>query len=285
MRQFHRLFKYCLRKSCLGLRCMTDFNEAKNSIDKTFIILDFLAKDNKPKSLKEIADGLNAPKSTLCGFLSKLQKQNAIVQDAYTGKYCMGIHMLELGNSYITSLDIITTAKPIMKEVADKCRKSVHLFMPDGMQSMLIAAEEPTNMQLKIVMTVGTRTAMYSNAAGRVFLADMTNSSIRKYIENVTFKTYTRFSVSSEEQFMKMINKTRKNGYGEDHNERNIGMHAIAFPIKNVRGEIRFALSVMGLCNKKSDNDIPLMIKECRKAAAILSAHMGYTETPNPAAK
>ena len=260
---------------------MTDFNEAKNSIDKTFIILDFLAKDNKPKSLKEIADGLNAPKSTLCGFLSKLQKQNAIVQDAYTGKYCMGIHMLDLGNSYIASLDIITTAKPIMKKVADKCKKSVHLFMPDDMECMLIAAEEPSNMQLKIVMTVGTRTAMYSNAAGRVFLADMSNSYIKKYLESVTFKTYTRYSVSNAEQFMKKINRTRQMGYGEDHNERNIGMHAVAFPIKNVRGEAKYALSVMGLCNKKSDNDIPLMIKECRKAAGILSAHMGYSEIDN----
>lgn len=254
----------------------TDFN--KNSIDKAFDLMEYMRVSNRPVSLKEISDALDMPKSSAHGLITKLIHQNAVTQNAYTGKYSLGIRLLEFGNSYILSKGIITYAKTIMQDIANNCGKSVHLMTKKYPEVILVASAEPTNERMKLVMSVGTACPMYNNAAGRVFLTALSESQLKIYANSITYKSYTRYSCLRPEDLIKIIETTRKKGYGEDHNERNIGLHGIGFPVHDMHGNIEYALSAVGMVNRNEEEEMNLMIREIRMGARMLSKYLGYIE-------
>lgn len=255
---------------------MANTDVTKNSIDKAFDLMEYLKLCNRPASLKEISDALDMPKSSTHGLIAKLMHQNAITQDAYTGKYSLGIRLLEFGNSYVLSRDIVKYAAPIMQEIANKCAMSVHLMAPRYPDTILIASAEPTNMQLRLVMSVGTACPMYNHAGGRVFLAALSDRQLQAYANSIEYRSYTAYSCRSPEDLLKRIEKGRKKGYYEDHNERNIGMHGLACPIYDIHGKIAYALSSVGMVNRSEKERINATIYETRTGAAMLSKYLGY---------
>ena len=52
------------------------------------------------------------------------------------------------------------------------------------------------------------------------------------------------------------------------------GMHGIAAPIVDHQGEILYSLAIVGMCNKKEDNDVPVMIDWAVKAADQISVRL-----------
>ena len=257
---------------------MANTQDTKSSVDKAFDILEFLKHSRRPVSLKEIAAALNMPKSSVHGLITKLVHQNVATQDPHTGMYNLGIRLLELGNSFVLSQDIIAYSRQVMQAISDKCMVSVHLMAAKYPEVVLIASAEPSNVRMKLVMSIGTVCPMYNNAAGRVFLAELSDAQLRRYAEGMTYKAYTQYSCRSPENLISRIEACRRKGYGEDHNERNIGMHGIAFPVYNIHGEIEYTLSTCGIINRSEKSIVNTMIRETKAGASILSRYLGYTE-------
>ena len=255
---------------------MANTNTTKNSIDKAFDLMEYMKLCNRPVSLKEISETLDMPKSSAHGLITKLIHQNAVTQDAYTGKYSLGIRLLEFGNSYVLSRDLVEYAHPIMQDISNKCGMSIHLMAPKYPEVILIASAEPTNAQLRLVMSIGTASPMYNNAAGRIFLTALPKGQLQAYASSITFKRYTPQSCRGPEDLIKRIETGITKGYCEDHNERNTGMHGIAFPVYNMHGKIVYALSAVGLVNRNEKERINVTIHETRTAADKMSKYLGY---------
>ena len=246
----------------------------KGSIDKAFFLLDCLAVANRPMSLKELAEEMDAPKSTVHGILLKLCNLDAVFQDAHTGRYSLGIRLFELGNAYSQSLDIVKIARPIVKEAMEATQKSVHIMMLRFPWVVLVCHFEPLNARLKMLLTTGTRLPLYSNPHGKLFLSYMSDSRVREYLKTCKIKRHTDWTVTDPEAIIKQLHRFHRQGYAEDHNERNIGMHGIAAPIVDHQGEILYSLAIVGMCNKKEDNDVPVMIDWAVKAADQISVRL-----------
>jgi len=247
-----------------------------NAVEKAFRLLDCFIHSNEPLSLKELAQRTGLPKSTVHSLLSSMRSQEIIVQNESDGKYCMGIHMFELGNAVSKSLDIINIAKPYMKAVADTLNKTVHLTTLRGDQTVLIARMEPVKNPLKMIVAVGTPMPLYCTAPGKLFLAYMPESAALEYLHNTKLIPHTPYTITDPNIFLEQFKSIRANGVATEAGERNIGIHGIAAPIFNALGKTVYSIAAVGIVNFAKAPDSQFAKELIMKVAADISHQLGY---------
>ncbi|MDK2986683.1 MAG: IclR family transcriptional regulator, regulon repressor, partial [Clostridia bacterium] len=99
------------------------------SIDKALDVLETLASENRAIGVTELSKILNTNKSTLHGTLSTLLNRGYLDQDPETGKYKLGLAILNIANSALKELDLRNQAKPIIKKLSQKHNETVHMVV------------------------------------------------------------------------------------------------------------------------------------------------------------
>lgn len=99
------------------------------SLDRTFSILEILARAPNGLSLVEIAAAVDLPKSTAFRLLAVLI-QHEYVRKTDDALYKLGPGFIELASHYLNSLELKTESAPFMRELAANLGTIV--FCPPG---------------------------------------------------------------------------------------------------------------------------------------------------------
>lgn len=190
---------------------------------------------------------------------------------AHDGKFFTPLpRMLRLGSAYLSTSSLAQIAQPLLAGARDEMQESVSLAVMDEGYSVFIARAEA----VRIVSTgvkLGGRLPAYCSATGRVLLSGLTEEEIRRHLEATPMKQLTDRTLSSPAGVMSAIRRAAEDGYAISNEELEIGMSALAVPVKNRSGEIEAALSVSVFSGRVSVKELeekflPLL----RKVAARL---------------
>jgi len=77
-----------------------------------------------------------------------------------------------------------------------------------------------------------------------VLLGGLPEQQVRAHLESVPMKRLTNRTVASFDGVLKAIRRAEEDGYAISDEELEIGMSAMAVPVKNRAGQIEAALSV-----------------------------------------
>ena len=163
---------------------------------------------------------------------------------AHDGKFFTPLpRMLRLGGAYLSTSSLSQIAQPLLASTRDKLQESVSLAVLDEGYAVFIARAEA----VRIVSTgvkLGGRLPAYCSATGRVLLAGLPEQQVRAHLESVPMKRFTDRTVANLEGVLKTIRRAAEDGYAISDEELEIGMSAMAVPVKNSAGQIEAALSV-----------------------------------------
>ncbi|MFD1554633.1 IclR family transcriptional regulator C-terminal domain-containing protein [Paraburkholderia silviterrae] len=163
---------------------------------------------------------------------------------AHDGKFFTPLpRMLRLGSAYLSTSSLPQIAQPLLASTRDKLQESVSLAVLDEGYAVFIARAEA----VRIVSTgvkLGGRLPAYCSATGRVLLAGLPEEQVRAHLESVPMKRFTDRTVANLEGVLKTIRRAAEDGYAISDEELEIGMSAMAVPVKNSAGQIEAALSV-----------------------------------------
>lgn len=101
-----------------------------NSVDRAIRILDKLVSENVV-TLTQLAEGLNAPKTTIFDILRTLERRGMVQRDPATGFYSPGLHMIELGYGAVRGFGIRRVLAPVLKALNEELDETVHLTVLD----------------------------------------------------------------------------------------------------------------------------------------------------------
>jgi IclR family pca regulon transcriptional regulator len=151
--------------------------------------------------------------------------------------------MLRLGGAYLSTSSLPQIAQPLLASARDTLNESISLAVLDEGYSVFIARAEA----VRIVSTgvkIGGRLPAYCSATGRVLLSGLPEETVRAHLESVPMKRLTDRTLANVTAVLKAVRRAAEEGYAISNEELEIGMSAMAVPVKNRSGEIEAAISV-----------------------------------------
>lgn len=251
------------------------------TIERVSMILDLVSRSSQGASIRDISEALKLPKGTVHRLLLSLSYFGYIKQDINSKKYFLGLKLLELGNLIINQLDLRKLAEPLLKELVESTRETVHMVIIDNNEVVYIdkiETEENTG-GLKMSSMVGSRNLAHSCAVGKVLISYYSDEEIDNLIQEKGLPRKTTRTINDPRQLKEQLPIIRNQGYAIDDEENEAGIRCVAAPIFNDKGKAVSAISLSGPAFRVTRKLIQdTLKKEVMKTALEISKRLGFRE-------
>lgn len=242
------------------------------AVDKTFAILDLLAKSKESLGISEITRALNLNKSTVFNISHTLADLE-ILKQAPDNKFSLGIKFYLLGRASRIGSEIISTIHPYLEVINQKTNLSVFLGLRSDW-NVIIVDKVDAAFDIKISSEIGMRLPLLAGAGGKAILAGMSEQEIDRILSKNGLQRYTRYSVVDLIKYKKMLKKTRQEGYAVDKEEYIEGIRALAVSLNINHSSSQFAIWAVGLKRQIADEVIDTYSGLLRKTASEIEIRL-----------
>ncbi|MDF2586853.1 MAG: transcriptional regulator, IclR family [Anaerocolumna sp.] len=215
------------------------------SAERIFRVLEVLA-ETGPIGIIDLSNRLELHKSTVHRLLLSLICMDYVKQDD-TGKYCLTFKIVKLSEKVKAKTDIVSMVHPLIAELANKCRETVHFVRREGTEVFYLDKVEPVDPResaIRMASQVGVARPMYCSAVGKAILAEMKDEDIKYIWKNSIIEKKTEHTITTFEKIMIEINEIRRNAYALDNEENELGVRCIAVCVRDLHGLPNNAFSI-----------------------------------------
>lgn len=245
------------------------------SVGRAVAILDYLAEKPSGERLSVISRELGLNKSTAFSLISSLETLRLLRQDEETGKYLLGVRLLQYGYAVEKSMDIISIAQPHLYKLSNEYDETCHMAVLSGCNIVYIGkAESPKTLQMST--RIGAVMPAYCSALGKALLAYLPPNKLYGVLSNVEYKKFTPNTLTSSEDLLDELKHVRIEGCGYDREEREAGLFCVSAPIFNAQKECIAAVSLSVLRAKLESVGIDRIKKSVIDTAHDISKSLGY---------
>lgn len=241
-------------------------NEAvkKNDIDSKDIVSSFAKglsviqafnKDNSGMTVADVASRVDITRASARRLLMTLEHLGYVGQ--VDGIFSLTPKVIDLGYSYFSSLHWTDLAYNNMHTVVEKTKLSCSVSTLDGDNIICLLRIAATRI-LNEGIHVGTRLPAAYTPTGRLFMTHMDDKTLHDYVQNLNYKSYTEYSITSPDKLYQKIVDERELGYQQVSEELEDGLYAIAVPIYNRDKEL---IATMNVGSHLSYKNIDYMMK------------------------
>jgi len=244
-------------------------------------------KDAVNLKLSEVAERTALTRPTARRFLLTLEAIGYIGTDGK--RFWLMPRTLDLGYSYLSSIGIGVTAQASMRAVVETLNESCSMGVLDNGDVIYIARAAPKHM-MSLQINVGSRLPAFCNSIGRVLLAGLNTADLAAFFKTGVRPSFTRYTLTDERRLRRVLAEVREAGYALIDQEVELGLRAIAVPIRTASGRVVAGLSVGAHTGRVSKGAmvktvLPALRQRAQEIEAILlhSDHPGWIGTTEPA--
>ena len=243
------------------------------SVHRAISILQVLALHGTA-GVTEIANELGVHKSTVFRLLSTLESRGLVGQHSERGRYQLGYGVVQLAEGATRMDDLALLSRPVCRQLADTVRETVNLVVRDGNSVMSIAQVigAPT---ITSVNWVGRRTPIHATSAGKVFMAHMEPHQLDDLLA-AGLESYTPHTIVDPSALEQELALVRSRGWASTMEEQEIGLAAVAAPIRTLDGDVIAAITASGPTFRINDGSLSEVAGHVVAAAAEISQRHGY---------
>jgi DNA-binding IclR family transcriptional regulator len=187
-------------------------------------ILDALA-DAGEVGTNELARRTGLPASTVSRQLGTLAATGLVEQDAGTGRYRLGIHVVRLANAVLARLDVRRAARPHLEELVRLTGETATLHVP-GEEDAVTVDFVPSAHFIQHVSQLGRPSIAHATSAGKVMLA-----FTDRPLPRGPLRAYTPHTITDGKALVAEIERVREQGFAGAFEEREPGLAAVAAPV------------------------------------------------------
>jgi len=244
-------------------------------INRAFDLLELLARTDHPMSLTEITAESGISKTTVYRLLHTMHERHYVEKDR-NNCYTIGIQLIETVSSHINGLELQTESKPILATLREDLNLTAHLGILDGIDVIYVEKLDlyPTT---RLYTQVGYRSPAYCSSMGKCMLACLSGDELDEILYRLRFEKFTPNTIISARELKQHLKKVRTQGYAVDDQEYMTGHRCVGAPVFDYRGDAIASISASGPISQVTDEKLPFVIGEVKKAACEISRRMGYT--------
>jgi len=253
-------------------------NYVIQSVAHALDVLEQFFNDVDELGVTELSKRLKLHKNNVFRLLATLEARGYIEQNRATENYRLGIKCLHLGRRYVDHMGLVRQARPILTDVAHRCRESTFVAILRREGVVPLEAAEPTERVVRITPPLGQPLPLHCTAVGKVHLAFDPEQQLRaelpEQLPRFTDRTIVDRAILSEQ-----LDSVARDGFGMENCEYYEDVSSVAVPIRDYTRSIVGSLAVTGPAYRigieRINTEIALLVME---AGRELSHRLGYNE-------
>ncbi|MBW4051594.1 MAG: helix-turn-helix domain-containing protein [Proteobacteria bacterium] len=182
--------------------------------------------------------------------------------------YSLQPRILNLGYAYLSTAPIPIAAQPVLEQLSEQVGEATSVAVMDDAEVVYVA-RAATRRIMAVTLGVGSRVPAYCTALGRVLLAAMPAAQAASELSRRELVSHTRFTVTSRRHLEDILADTRTEGFAVNDQELEIGLRAIAVPVRNVVGVTVAAMNVSAQASRVTRRELLEKALPLLRAAAV----------------
>ncbi|MBI4334420.1 MAG: IclR family transcriptional regulator [Chloroflexi bacterium] len=248
-----------------------------NTVKRAAAVLSYLGGAGAPAGVTEISKVLHLSKGTVSRLLSDLDREEFVLQHPETGKYTLGIKVLELGLLAQSRLDLRSASLPYMQQLRNATGETVTLTLRVGMDRMYIA-QSPGTYEVRQVPELGRRFPLWAGGSGKVILANLEESEMEGIIDAIRksgIGTLASGQILDVERLKAELVEVRRQGFAVTVGERLPSFAGVAAPIFERDHKVIGSIAVGGPLPRFGPEAGTRVGPAVGEAARKISLHLG----------
>jgi DNA-binding IclR family transcriptional regulator len=244
------------------------------SVDRAVSVLEILAKRGEA-GVSEVAAEIDVHKSTAFRLLGALEARGLVEQAVERGKYRLGFGIVRLAGAVTDHIDITRQSQPVCERLAEEIGETINIAV--------LREHYAVNLhQVRGPGAVGTHnwvgqlTPLHATSSGKILLAHLPAKERTETLAAAELKKLTPHTLTTKTKLEKNLAEARKRGYAVTLEELEIGLHAMAAPIRSCDGKVLAAISASGPAYRFTEERMHKLTPVLLKGAEEISHRMGY---------
>jgi IclR family transcriptional regulator, acetate operon repressor len=250
------------------------------SVDRALAVMEILGREGWA-GVTNIALELGIHKSTVFRLLSTLERRGMVEQHPETHKYRLGFALVRLASGVRSAIDLTRSARPVCERLSARTGETVNLSVLEGGEVVHIEQVNLSSSALSVDW-LGRRTPLHNTSNGKVFLAHLPEQALKEILEQELPRT-TAHTVVDPRALRAQLQAIREQGYGCSFEELEVGLNAVAAPVRGADGLILATVCVSGPSHRLNRERMPEVGQMTREAANEISHRLGFLGTPSRA--
>lgn len=243
------------------------------SVDRAVSVLELLARQGQV-GVTDISEILGVHKSTAFRLLGALENRGLVEQPGVRGKYRLGFGIVRLAGAMTNRLDLTQQSQQVCERLAEELGETVNVAVSgDGV--VVNIQQVRGNSAVVTQNWVGRRTPLHATSNGKVLLAYMPFIELNKQLQD-GLERFTTNTVTDPGTLRAELREVRDRGYGLAIEELEIGLNAVASPIRSMNGDVMATVSVSGPSYRLTEDAVPDAGESVVKAGREISERMGF---------
>ena len=200
------------------------------------------------------------------------------------GSYCWhSSKVLRFSGSYLASARLPRTIQPTLNRLAVQAQESFSAVVLDADEVVIVArsgndrnsSATGSGRVIAYGLHTGARLPAHATSTGRVLLAAKTRMVFNAWMKGRNLARMTPQTTTDPRLFRALIDKVRKEDFCLSSEEHELGVHALAVPLRNSSGVTVSALNVVASQSRLSPQAmqrdlLPLLFEAARELRPLL---------------
>lgn len=195
-------------------------------LDKTFAILEVLARTGRALSLAELAEECRMPKPTVYRILRSLRDLGYVEQPDRGGAYRLSGRLASL-REFGRDEALRDKALPLMRELHERFDETVNLGLLEGIYIRYAHVIE-TTQALRWIVKPGARDLFHTTALGRAIVSSLPAEQQARLLAKVCAALPARGRAATRAKLERELAATRERGYALEEQETVEGVACVA---------------------------------------------------------
>ena len=227
-----------------------------------------------PMTLSEVAKVNNLSRAAARRHLHTLRHLGYMIQSG--DRFLLTPKILDIGHSYLSSLSFTGVLTPFLNDLSHKLKRPCSAAILDRNEIVYVLHIGRADI-ISINVTIGSRLPAYATSIGQVLLGGLPDEELEEFLQSETFPKLTEFTITNKEDLRKVIKKARADGYALVDQQLELGLRAIAVPIRGQTGEVVFAIAVSRFNEDVSPQEstemyLPPMIETAETFTSVIAS-------------
>jgi DNA-binding IclR family transcriptional regulator len=243
------------------------------AVERAVALLDELADDAPELGTNELARRTGLSPSTVSRTLATLAAGGLIEHVPESGRYRLGVRLVQLGHAALARLDLRGLARPHLGELVESTGETATISVPGDPDAVTVDfVQSPSSVQS--VAQLGRPSIAHATAAGKVVLAWGSVPLPRAPLTPFTPRTLTDPAALGRE-----VARVRSRGWADAVREREVDLSALAAPVFGAGGELVAVLGLQGPASRFDPDAREAAFPELLERAKALSHALGWHPT------
>jgi IclR family acetate operon transcriptional repressor len=241
------------------------------AVERATRVLDVLAAADGELGTNEIARLCDVNASTVSRILATLVASGYVEHVPASGRYRLGVRLVQLGQAVLARLDVRGLARPLLSELVERTGETATLSLPA--EGDAVTADYVSGRGSVIsVARVGRPSIPHATAVGKVMLAfgpAGTAAGGGEPLQRLTPATIVDPALLAAE-----LDAVRARGYAVAVGEREPDLNAVAAPVVDTRGALCAIVGLQGPASRfdreQLDAAAPAVLETARRLSRAL---------------